>query len=375
MSGARLACAGLAIAAVVGAGRAAFDRSEVTRANAWTDAAAAAGARVIPKPAPSAPRVTTCAEARDRTIATIARVELAADESLDATTLGGDLAQLGCLADVEPILRTTPSCGAGYAAIVSGIASNDRAPAAAIEAIASGAPAACETAILRALSTGAIVSRGLVAIAERALGADDQARKTSAWLALGTLGHLARDADAELALRVDRRLEAALAADDDRVLRLEAAGNAGCTTCVKQIDRATRDAAWDVRRAAVAAWRFQSQAGAAAAMCRPLVFDPSTAVRESAAWAMQWRHEDDAERVECLVTAAATDASEAVRRAATRSLIALAAHSTAAHGAVVHLTGEAYAPEVRQMATDFAMTTDVPVALFNSTNGRLPWRE
>lgn len=363
----RVAAAVTVVASLV---YAANDRREPLRAVSWSaTAGVAAQATLARSHGGSIARASTCAEARERVAEILVRDDatFTQEETIDITTLGNDTTSLddedgACVDRVLAAMRMTTRCTRGYAALASGIASSPRAPDDGIERLAAEATPACGELVLRALATGAHVTARLVAFVESSLASTEQRRRESAWLALGTLGRLARTrADgAPLAEHVEKVIRGALVAakGDEQVLLLEAAGNAACASCVPEIDRATRSERWDVRRAAIAAWRFQGGAEAPAAMCVALLRDDSAGVRENAAWAMRWRAENDAERVECLVTAAATDAAPAVRNAATLSLVVLSERSTDARSALVHLTGEAYAPEVRELASDFTMTTD-----------------
>jgi HEAT repeat protein len=113
-----------------------------------------------------------------------------------------------------------------------------------------------------------------------------------------------------------------------------------------------REDAATVRRSALSALRFLSSAKAVEEMCRGLLKDPDPMVREQTAWSMRWSSSHDQERVECLITAAATDQSKRVRLEAVRSLVVLAPESKRAESALVHLTGPQVAPSVHRVALE-----------------------
>lgn len=373
--------AALVVAAAVGHAAVAGARGPA-RAIAWSSVVGAiaegveerASLEIAATPSGVA-RATTCAEGRERVVAILARdgASLTPDEAADATTLGSDLTSLraddgsACVDAVLSTLRETTRCSRGYAAIVSGIVSSPRAPDDGIERLADDATPECGELVLRALGTGVHATPRLVAFAETsALGVTDPSRGSTAWLTLGSLGRLARarpDQSAIVAHVEDVIRTALVAANGDaRVVMLEAAGNAACASCMGEIERDTRAARWDVRRAAVAALRFQSGSEVPHTICARLSGDASSGVREDAAWAMRWRDENDTERIECLITAAATDPARAVRKAATLSLIVLAERSSNARSALNHLTGDRYSEDVRRLATDYTMTVGAPVA-------------
>ncbi len=307
---------------------------------------------VTAPPTSSAARVTTCDEAKTRVTAMLARDdEVTSDEAMDLATMGGDVASLAadgggtCVDAVLAVMRTAPRCSRGWSAVVSGMLASPSTPDDAMERLAAETTPACAELLLRGLSTGVHATPRLVAFAETtAFGATgEESRRTTAWLALGTLGRLASTLGdrADLAAHVEDVIRTALrgSSEGDRVLMLEAAGNAACASCAPEIALAALSPRWDVRRAAASAWRFQSGADAPKAICALLLRDKTSSVRENAAWAMRWRDDDDVERVECLVTAAATDPTDAVRRAARGSLVVLAEGSEDARSALRHIDG------------------------------------
>lgn len=197
----------------------------------------------------------------------------------------------------------------------------------ALDAYLVGKPA-CARSVMPAVQQAYRVPPRLRHALSRASRAMDPALAESGWLLLGTAASIARArGDLELAESIDMEVSHALAfslpaGSKNRAVLLEAAGNAGCRTCAKEVDRAMLDRDPWVRRAAASAGRFVP--GAAGTMCTALN-DQEPTVREHAAWALGFlAHEADPRaRVRCLVRAASTDENQDVRKAAEQSLAGL----------------------------------------------------
>lgn len=261
-----------------------------------------------------------------------------------------------CGGDFVRALLETKRCSPAVEAIASGVvAGGGLAPDdLAAQLRASSAP--CKATWVEAVQASPKVSRSLLkAMAWVARTAPDEETKRSAWLGLGTLGLAARRAkEWDEVNEVERLLRSRLmqARGAERTTAIEAAGNAGCELCDGHLQALARDEAATVRRSAFSALRFLSSSKAVDGMCRGLLKDPSTMVREQTAWAMRWSSSQDQERIECLLTAAATDSSERVRLESAQSLAVLAPQSKRAESALVHLTGPEATPSVHRVALE-----------------------
>ncbi len=169
-----------------------------------------------------------------------------------------------------------------------------------------------------------------------------------------SLAHAARrDADDVTADLVDQTIARELRKrlpDSAHAELLEAAGNAGCSACSGSALHDLRSPSIEVRLSALAALRFVSVTQAASGMCAVLLDDSMTDVREQAAWSLRWARSSIRERVECLITSAARDASARVRQMATASLGLLGRSEPLARSALLHLTSAEYDPNVSAVA-------------------------
>lgn len=178
-------------------------------------------------------------------------------------------------------------------------------------------------------------------------------RRSGGLVALGALTRLAReDGASDVVERSEADLVAQLRAAPAREVaqRIEAAGNAGCVACVPLLRPLLHSPSVAVRHAASGALRFVPDPAAAAIMCGVLDGDPSADVREQAAWALRWRHENPVVRVDCLVRSAARDLSPIVRIGAANALAALSKDISRARSALLELTDTEYDPRVREVA-------------------------
>jgi len=267
----------------------------------------------------------------------------------------------GCAARAVRTLRAATTCGRAFGAISSGLFGSDRFPADTAASMLEGAPSAgCRLLLVQAAQFAANVDDRLARDVERLATThpDGPAAVQSAWFALGSLElNARRHRQSGLAGRLDALIARSLhqSSGDRRVLLLGVAGNAGCPACEADLAAAAADDDWRVRLAAAGAWRFEEAPQSVQRMCDPLLDDPDEHVREQAGWALRWSDADDEERVNCLVTAAATDESMDVRRAATVSLTLLAPHSALARSGLRHLTGPEYPGEIENIARSYLL--------------------
>lgn len=251
-----------------------------------------------------------------------------------------------CAARVDAALTRAPCDAPGFAVVASAAfnaalfepAWTARHVQRGTAALAAGDDA-CMKAIVPGVQNASRVDAS-VAEALEALAAhrEDENAPKAAFLVLGTVARRARAlGDAALGERLDAVLARNLAtspAGNERLTALEAAGNAGCGSCLPAIEAALSDDAPAVRRAAVAALRFQDGARAARTLCARLRQDGDASVREHAAWSASWAEAHLDAQAACLEAAAQSDADGEVRRTAARSLGVLAERSAEAEGAV-----------------------------------------
>lgn len=267
----------------------------------------------------------------------------------------------GCAERAIRTLRASKTCGRAFGAVSSGMFGSDRFPAETAASMLEGAPnAGCRLLLVQAAQFAANVDDRVARDVERLATThpDGPDAEQSAWFALGSFELTARrNRQSGLAGRLDALVARSLheSSGDRRLLLLGVAGNAGCRACEGDVAAAAADDDWRVRLAAAGAWRFHESARSVEHMCEPLLGDPDEHVREQAAWALRWSDADDEDRVDCLVTAAATDDSMEVRRAATLSLTLLAPHSALARSGLRHLTSPEYPGEIENIARSYLL--------------------
>ena len=368
-SRARWAALSLAIVAATALSLAAIEASKKRARDVLHDSAPDAAASVPYREGAAfvPPRPRTCDEAVENIHAALVRpdVELTGSDITDLLAVARDAVEVetdagsACEPFVLRELESAASCERAYGAVAAAVFSSEKATTSRIDAVVARARPPCQTILFGALQNGVHVDADLALLVERAARSAQGERRTTAWLALGSLELIASSrGESAVAHRLDDVLHAALksAPAADRVMMLEAAGNGRCTSCIPEILAALRDPKWDVRRSAAAASRFHESPRAVKGMCDRLLEDDEMAVREQAAWSLRWRGNDDEERVECLVTGAATDRALSVRTTATMSLVVLASRSASARSALRHLTGPEYPPEIRAMANSYFLS-------------------
>lgn len=194
--------------------------------------------------------------------------------------------------------------------------------------------AACVEATLPSVEQSVNVDPALAESLARATKHGDVDTRDAGWLLLGTVERRARaNGNAGLASSLDARIAKELhhrmiAKGEDADALLEAAGNAGCTACVPDVERALAAKDPVTRRIAAGALRFVAEPGAAKRACTVLRSDENAKVRSHAAWSLGWSRVDGETRAECLLEAAQHDASESVRTDAARALEQLTNEST-----------------------------------------------
>jgi hypothetical protein len=152
----------------------------------------------------------------------------------------------------------------------------------------------------------------------------------SGWLAYASLGEIADRqipalpaVSARIQNRILERLQGPLSRAE-REFFLSVAGNAGCKACLPEIRKDLESEDIGLRMTATHALRFIPHDEAVEALCAAVIRDGAVAVRDSAAWALQWRRNSIEERTECLLAAATTDPRPRIRKQATLSLLQLA---------------------------------------------------
>jgi hypothetical protein len=222
-------------------------------------------------------------------------------------------------------LGKSPRCGRAHSAAVAG-AFSLATPAEIVSALGS-MKTDCNEVLIESAGFAPEVDASLVNAVQAYTKNGDPAQSRAAWLAYGSLGETARRAgSAPIADGVEATLASALAPakGESRVLMVKAAGNAGCRACAGELAKDVRSPDLALRRAAVAAHRFLDDTSSVEAMCTALAKDGDDAVRDMAAWALEWRGNDAARRADCLDDAARRDTSKRVRMQATLALGVLA---------------------------------------------------
>lgn len=194
--------------------------------------------------------------------------------------------------------------------------------------------ASCVEATLPSVEQAVHVDPALAEAVARATEHFDPETHDAGWLVMGTVERRARaNGDAALASALDARISRELhrrmtTKSEDADVLLEAAGNAGCASCLHDIERALAAKAPVTRRIAAGALRFVAEPGATARACRVLRADDDAKVRSHVAWSLGWSHVELETRLECLRDAMERDASEAVRTDAARAIEQLNGEST-----------------------------------------------
>lgn len=315
-----------AVAALATLGVLAFVASARSEAPRPSDPAPEAPAAAPPPPPPTAPACSFVAGAWSGPIDDSGRTALfqRVSEALESP---------GCV-DAIPASLPVTSCTERAEVVLSALFASPRFdPDRAADLLEQAAPSCTRALAVAAQGAARTSVRHVKALAALAQRDRDPDTRMVAWLALGTAEFTARaHADAAAEQLADRAIATALAdaaRSPDRVelhaTLLEAAGNGGCLACGPEVQRAQRDPAPRVRRAATGAERFVPGAGPVARLCAALTKDAAVDVRDQAAWALRFREPGDVVvRASCLEPAARDDASEQVRATARSSLRELA---------------------------------------------------
>lgn len=241
----------------------------------------------------------------------------------------------------------------------------------------SGSGSSCELAIVSGAAHVPHPENGVLdAIRQWSLRQREPPLRSGGLIVFGSLVHLMRDADdnGQVVGAAERLLVEAIRKPTHSVVErgqlLEAAGNAGCATCIPEVVRALRASSANVRYAAAGALRFVPDVRAATVMCRTLLDDDDPDVREQAAWALKWDATGVRERVACLTTSAARDSRKRVRHEAALSLVALAKSSGLARSALLHLTSDEYEADVREIAGRYFDSDDSEVVVDGASVSR-----
>ena len=306
--------------------------------------------------------------------AALARDALSEDE---LAALRGDIERAvagqpeACVAALGRELAAATDCGLVYDAvairILTGAAVDPRHAASELLR-----PATCQWKALAALREATTVDPTIVAAVSLLTGNADVDVASSAWMTLGTLGRLAREAGADgLVACVEERLAAELAdrVDASQGVLIAAAGNAGCRRCGDLLHAEARGADPARRRLAVAALRFLPDERDVEALCQVLRAEPDAPIRGTAAFALRHGASRLERRLQCLFETATEDAAESVVHDAIASIAELAAGSELGIGTLVQVGRSAALPSARTHAADalraFA-TDDAILALLNA---------
>lgn len=276
-----------------------------------------------------------------------------------------------CAATILGELSLAPVCGSA-AELATSAAALDGWLAPMLTAETLKGPGSCVTAIVAGLTSAPVVDARLLGLVESwALQQRDPLRRSGGLVVLGALARQARPEDPKAAARVDATLERELrrpaASQTEHLQRIEAAGNAGCRSCEVALRLETRARSSEVRRTAIGALRFVPTAGATRTMCEGVEGDSDPKVREQAAWALGWERTEETERVNCLVRAAARDASAHVRMTAVQALAAQMKEVPLARSAMLALTAPEYGDDaVRAFAT--RLVSSLPPQTFDEVH-------
>jgi hypothetical protein len=241
------------------------------------------------------------------------------------------------------LVSSDAQCGRAHAAALAGVFSARIDPADVAVALET-ASSPCDEVLVESAGFVPNPSRDVaVALLRRANATPDERVRGSAWLAYGSIAETARArSDGDLARSIDAVLVNRLAATsgDEHLLMVRAAGNAGCAACAPALAEDVTSSDARLRRAAIAAHRFLGTSDSVARMCGALERDPDGTARDLAAWALEWRSNDGADRARCLERAAASDGSMGVRLQAVRALGILADDALDAHDALGRLADQ-----------------------------------
>lgn len=210
----------------------------------------------------------------------------------------------------------------------------------------------CRAKFIGSVQWSKAVSEHLIdALLEHTGCSEDDEIFEAAWLALGTLGREARSmTDSRVATRVDDAVLGGLSryqAAPQLVPVIGSAGNSACERCLGRLRSMAADRRTEVRAAVVAAMRFLEDDDAIRVMCKTLLGDPESPVRQRAAWALRWSRSAENERLDCLVASAATDKDARVGVEAVRSLGLLARDTPTARDGLAYLAASAGLEDVR----------------------------
>ena len=215
-----------------------------------------------------------------------------------------------------------PICGRAHSAAVSGVFA-EASPVEIASALAQ-ANTGCDEVLVETAGFAPTVDAGLAArLLVLAEGSPDDAIRRAAWLSYGSLGETAeRTGDTALAKEISSRVERELRAAKDarRLVLVKTAGNAACAGCLPEVARDLGSPDVARRTSAVAAYRFVDGRASVAVMCGALAKDAQDAVRDMAAWSLEWRGGAAAERAKCLESSARIDPSRRVRLQAVLAL-------------------------------------------------------
>ncbi len=268
--------------------------------------------------------------------------------------------QIGCKTRILSDAEKPPSCGRVYRAMMTSVFASKAASPRNIDRLLTFAPVDCQNIVLFLFPYLTDVDDGLAKTVQRmALSDSSSDRRRYAWAGLGTLAGVAREKkDLPLVQQMDNLILNHLTSatsEEDRVALLEAAGNGGCEGCAKTLQHATEDDSPAVRRVGVGAFRFLASKLSVDIMCNALEQDADASVREQAAWSLRFQSTFADNRIDCLIRAAANDASKIVRPAAVRSLGTLGKTFVRARSALVHLTGPQVSDDTREIAREIVV--------------------
>lgn len=302
---------------------------------------------VVADPAPPAlatatPPIDAC-DAALETASTSSDFEKKEANLLHAAVASAIRSDASCAARVKSWL-TVHACTQAHGIVSSAAFGTKEWPAAwtseivahALDRDAAG-EASCVEATLPSVEQSVHVDPALAEAITRATKHSDPETRDAGWMLMGTVERRARtNGDAALASSLDarigrelhRRMMTRSTTRDDVDVLLEAAGNAGCASCVPDVERALAAKEPVTRRIAAGALRFVVEPGATARACKVLRADEDARVRSHAAWSLGWSHGDLEARLGCLREASERDASEAVRTDAARAIEQLNSETT-----------------------------------------------
>ena len=257
-----------------------------------------------------------------------------------------------CAVSLAKELASSTSCGLVYDAVAIRIM-NGKGVDPALAAGLLREPSVCQWKLISALREAQRAELAVVAaVLDLTVSADADVQK-AAWMTLGTLGRIARDAaQADVSECVGGVLAPALAASkgEQRHVLTESAGNAGCEACRPTLSEMLRSTDPQVRRASVTAHRFLVTSADVGVLCDALLHDPEPQVRGTAAFALKHSVFEVERRLTCLAEAAITERSEPVASDAIAAISDLATRSDLGEGVLVHVMKNAAQPAARAYA-------------------------